>query len=135
MITANIYQIVALVIALAFLILIIFAIPTLLQLKRTVKSFEELSTESKKSLGMLNNLLAKTGEHTGEVEEIFERVKHLGLKIINTAEFFVENIKSPLVTILSLVLGVQFGLKHFLRKEEKEEDEKDGGEKDVDGKE
>jgi len=133
MITANIYQIVALVIALAFLILVVFSIPTLLQLKRTVRSFEELSTESKKSLGILNNLLEKTGEHTGEVEEIFERVKNIGLKIINTAEFFVENIKSPLVTILSLLLGIQFGLKHFLKHEEK--DEKDGGEKDVDGKE
>ncbi len=133
MITANIYQIVALVIALAFLILVVFSIPTLLQLKRTVRSFEELSIESKKSLGLLNNLLEKTGEHTGEVEEIFERVKNIGLKIINTAEFFVENIKSPLVTILSLLLGVQFGLKHFLKHEEHEE--KDGGEKDVDGKE
>ncbi|GMR04329.1 MAG: hypothetical protein BMS9Abin23_0225 [Thermodesulfobacteriota bacterium] len=125
MITANIYQIAVLIIALAFLILVIFMIPTLLQLKRTVKSFEELSAEGKKSLGAINGILEKAGEQTGEVAELFNKVKEVGLKITTLAEFFVDNLRSPLISVLSLMLGIEFGLKHLKKKG------KEGGGEDV----
>jgi len=126
MITANIYQIVALIIALAFFILVVFLIPTLIQLKKTVKSVEDLSRESRKSMELINSLLEKTGGPAGELGDIVKRVKSVGTKMIDIAEFFVDNLRSPLITILSLLLGVEFGVKHLLKK-----DGEIGGEEDV----
>jgi hypothetical protein len=39
-----------------------------------------------------------------------------------------DGIKSPMITILSLLLGLEFGLKYLIKKDE---DKKTGGEKDV----
>lgn len=125
MITVDVYQIVALIIAIAFLIFIIFTIPTLVQIKRTVRSVEELSLEGKKTIETLNTALRKTGEGVGDLEEILKKIREAGLKLVTVLEIFVDNIKSPLATLVGFILGVQYGLKHLLKKKEK------GGESDV----
>ncbi|HLC18688.1 MAG TPA: hypothetical protein VJM57_06725 [Thermodesulfobacteriota bacterium] len=125
MISADIYQIAVLLIALAFLILVVFTIPTLVQMRKTVRAVEELSSESKKSIELLNSILKRAGDQADDVEEVLKKVKEVGLKVIGLAELVVDNIKSPLITLLSLFLGFEFGFKRLIKRDKK------GGEGDV----
>ncbi len=136
MITANIYEIVAVILALAFLILIIFAIPVLLQIKKTVRSVEELSIESKKSLETFNGLMKKTGDTAGELDRLVKRLKDLSASFTGMSELISGNLKSTLITLLSLIIGLQYGLKYFINSStaETKAEEKKGGD-DVKGQE
>lgn len=133
MITANIYEIVAFLLAAAFLLLIIFAIPALLQIKKTAKSVEDLTAESRKSLEILNKLFKITGDKAGDLDGLF---KELSARLGATAEIIGGGIKGPLVTILSLIIGLQYGFKYFINHCEcDKEKEEEGGEEDVKGQE
>ncbi|MFQ5427812.1 MAG: hypothetical protein ACE5EZ_02415 [Thermodesulfobacteriota bacterium] len=136
MITANIYEIIAFLLAAAFLILIIFAIPALLQIKKTAKSVEDLTTESRKSLEALNNLIKTTGDKAGELDGLFKRLSELSTRLSATAEMIGGNIKGPLITLLSLIIGLQYGFKYFMdHSQEGKEKEGEGGGENVKGQE
>jgi hypothetical protein len=124
-ITADIYEVAVLIIAIAFLVLVIASIPTLLQLKRTVRAIEELSTEGRKTAEVVNALIRKTGDQAGELEDLVKKAKEVGLKATGLADLVLDGIKSPMITILSLLLGLEFGLKYLIKKDE---DKKTGGE-------
>jgi len=115
-ITADIYELAVVIIALAFLILVIAAIPTLLQLKRTVRAFEELSTESRKTVELVNTVIKKAGE--------------VGLKATGLADLVLDGIKSPLITVLSMLVGLECALK-FLVNKDKDKPNKTGGDENV----
>ncbi len=133
MITADIYEIAALIAALAFLVLVIFAIPALIQIRKTARSVDEITGQSRKTIDALNTLIKKAGEGTGELDILIKRLKDLSNRLSTTAEFISLNIKSPLVTALSLIIGFQYGLKYFMKSTEEKgkkhgmEGEKDGG--------
>jgi len=136
MITANVYQIVAIILALAFLLLIIFTIPALLQIKKTARSVEELSNESKKSLETLNGLMKKTGETAGELDKLVKRLKNLTISFTGVTELVSGNLKNAIVTLLSLIIGLQYGLKYFRDSAtDKAKEKKQGGGEDVKGQE
>ncbi len=122
-VTANIYEIAIVIIALAFLVLVIAAIPMLTQLKRTIRAVGELSTESRKTVEVLNVLVKKTGDQAGDIEELVKRVKEVGLKATGIVEILLDNIKNPLIAILSMLLGIEFGMKRFIKKEKKGDSE------------
>lgn len=128
--SADIYELAVLFIAFAFIALVIAAIPMITQMKRTFRSLEELSTEGKKTVKSLdeltgegkkafeiiNRFLTRTSEQTDDLEELFAKFKQIGFKIANLAELVVDGIKSPLITIMSLLMGVEFGMKRFIKK-------------------
>lgn len=116
MISADIYQLATLIAALAFLAFVIAFIPTIIQLKRTVKSIQELTIEGKKTVETVNNLVKKTEGQADEFEELLKKIRNLGFKALGLVELILDNIKSPLITILSLLFGVEFGLKYFLKR-------------------
>ena len=124
-ITASIYEFAVFLVAVAFLILMIAAIPMVIQLKRTVRSLEELSNESKAAVESLNRLLRNFADEAEGFSELSKRVRNAGHKAASTFEAFVDTVKSPLVTIVSLIMGIELGLKHLLKKEK---DKKGGGE-------
>ena len=127
MITANVYEIVAFLLGVAFLLLVIFAIPVLLQIKKTARSVEDLTSESKKSLEILNNLLKTTGDKAGELDALFKRLRELSTRLSTTAEIIGSGIKGPLITLISLIIGLQYGFKYFMNHAEKDKEEKEGG--------
>ncbi len=128
MITANVYEIVAFLLALSFLVLIIFAIPALLQIKKTAKSVEDLTLESRKSLEMLNGILKKTGDKTGELDALFKRLRELSTSLTAMTEIIGGNIKAPLITLVSLIIGLQYGFKYFVNhSDDTESSNKDKG--------
>jgi uncharacterized protein YoxC len=122
-VTADIYEIAVVIIALTFLVLVIVAIPMLMQLKRTIRAVEELSTESRKTIEVLNVLFKKTGDHAGDIDELVKRVKEVGLKATGIAEVLLDSIKNPLIAILSMLLGIEFGMKRLVKKEKKGDSE------------
>lgn len=128
-ITLGVYEIAALIIALAFLALILFLIPALIQVRRTVKEMEDLTSESKRTVESLNHLLKKTGAHADDIEELVKKVREVGLKYTGIAETVADNIKSPVISLISILLGLEGGLKRLFRKDK----DKEGGGKDVNG--
>ncbi len=128
MITANLYEIAALVAALALLLLIIFAIPALIQIKKTARSVEALTGESKKTLDTLNALLKKTGESAGELDVLVKKLKDLNSRLSSASEVMSGGLRNVLITLLSVIIGFQYGLKCFINSNEKKEEkgEEDG---------
>ena len=118
-ISANIYEVSVVIIAIAFVIFIIVAIPVLMQLKRTIKAVEDLTIESRKTAENLNCLLKKAAEEVEDLDELVKNVKNVGLKVTGAVDLVMDQVKSPLVTVLSLILGVEKGLMRFLRKDTK----------------
>lgn len=126
-VTISVYELAILVIALAFLALILFLIPTLIQIKKTIKSFEDLSDESKRTVESLNHLLKRTEANAGDIEELVKKVRDVGIKFAGIAETVADNIKSPIISLLSLLFGLEGGFRRLFRKD------KEGGGKDVNG--
>jgi uncharacterized protein YoxC len=118
-ISANVYEIAILLVSLAFLVLVIFLIPMVLQLRRTIKAMEELTVESKKTVESFNEFVRMTGIQAGEVEELVKKVKDVGIKFASLGEMLADGVKSPLVTVISLLFGVEHGVRRFFRRREK----------------
>jgi len=113
-ITANVYEIAILLVSLAFLVLVIVLVPMILQLRRTVKAMEELTVESRKTVESLNEIVK-----AGDIEEIVKKVRDVGIKFVTLGDLLADNIKSPLITIISLLFGVEQGFRRFFRGKEK----------------
>lgn len=120
-ITLGVIEIAILIAALAFLALVIALIPTLLQLKKTVKAVEELAGESKTAVTSINRIIVKAGEQIEDVEELTKRVKEVGTKIIDLLEMVVDTVKNPLITLLGLIIGFEFGFRKLFRRDKKED--------------
>ncbi|MBI5236343.1 MAG: hypothetical protein HY886_08865 [Deltaproteobacteria bacterium] len=118
-ITMSIYELSMLLIAIGFIVIIIVLIPTVLQAKKTLKSVEELSVESRKAMERLNVILEKAGANTADVEELVKRFKDVALGFMGLAEMVLEHVRSPILTILSLILGAEFGLKRLFGNKDK----------------
>lgn len=118
-ITIGVYEFAVLIIALAFLILVIALIPTLLQLKKTIKAFEDLTEEGRKTVEALNSIVKGAGAHTGDLDEVVKSVKNVVLKLTDLMAMLIDNVRSPLITIISLIFGVEKGFKRFFSRDKK----------------
>lgn len=120
-ITLGVGEIAILIIALAFLALVFALIPALLQTRRTVKALEDLASESKSAVENVNRIVKAAGEQIEDVEELTKKVKDVGFKITDLLETVLDTVRSPLLTLVSLIIGVEFGFRKFLKREKKEE--------------
>ena len=118
-ISADIFDLAIFLIGLAVFIFVIAFIPALLQLKRTFRAIEELTVESKKTVEIVNLIAKKVQDQTGDIEELVKKIKEVGVKVTVLADLVVDNVKSPLITILSLLFGASEGLKSFFHRGKK----------------
>lgn len=118
-ISADIFDLAIFLIGLAVLIFVLALIPALLQLKKTLKAVEDLTVESKKTVEIVNFIAKRTQNQVADLEELVSRVKDLGIKVTGLADLVVENVKSPLISILSVLFGAEEGFKRFFRREKK----------------
>lgn len=118
-ISADIFDLAIFLIGLAVLIFVLALIPALLQLKKTLKAVEDLTVESKKTVEIVNFIAKRTQDQVADLEELVRRVKDLGIKVTGLADLVVENVKSPLINILSVLFGAEEGFKRFFRREKK----------------
>lgn len=117
--SANLYEISALLIAFAFLALIIALIPALIQMKKTIKALEDLTLESKKTVEGVNALVQRAGSQAGDLEMLLDKYKDIGNKVADIGNVVVDNIKSPIVTVISMLFGAEQGFKRFFSREHK----------------
>lgn len=125
-VTADINGIAIIIAVVAFLVLVIALVPMILQIKRTVKAVEELTIESKKTVQGVNILVNKLNEQAGDLDELVKRVKEVGLKMVSVADLVTDHIKSPVITIVSLLIGTRRALKRLLRHKRNKGGDDDG---------
>ncbi len=118
--SANIYEIAVLLIALAFVIFVLAMIPALLQTKRTIKAFEDLTLESKKTVETVNLIMNKAGERAEDLDDLVKKATDVSKKVVGLADSVVDTLKIPLITLLSTIIGAEHGLRRFFIKEKKE---------------
>lgn len=120
-ITLGVGEIALLIIALAFLVLVAAMIPALLQLKKTVKAMEDLATESKSAVANVNSIIVRASGQIEDMEELAKKAKDVGIKIVDLLETVLDTVRSPLLTIVSLIVGVEFGFRKLLKRDKKED--------------
>ncbi len=118
--SANIYEIAVLLIALAFVILVLAAIPALLQTKRTIKAFEDLTLESKRTVEHVNHIMKRAGDRAGDIDDLVKKATDVSHKVVGLADSVVDTVKIPLITLLSTIIGAEHGFRRFFIKEKKE---------------
>lgn len=118
-ISANLYEIAVLLIALAVLIFVLALVPALLQLKRTIKAVEDLTIEGKRTVEGVNFIVRKAGDQVEDVEELVKKAKDLGMKVAGIADMVVENVKGPIISGISFLFGAEQGFKRFFSREKK----------------
>ena len=113
------------IIAIAFLLLVLFAIPSLLQIRKTAKSLEVNSNILSKNLpGILTNLdeittnITKTTQTASEeIEKLSQAVAKVGEMVDDVVSFeknLREEIEVPVVETLHTLTAVVKGVRAFL---------------------
>lgn len=120
-ITLGVGEIALLIIALAFLVLVAAMIPALLQLKKTVKAMEDLATESKSAVANVNSIIVRASGQIEDMEELAKKAKDVGIKIVDLLETVLDTVRSPLLTLVSLIVGVEFGFRKLLKRDKKKD--------------
>lgn len=111
--TVSLAELSIFLIAIAFLILVVSVIPTLIQLRQTGKALQELSEEGKRFLAEIKEMTHRVNGQVTDMEEAVKRVRDVTLKATAVAEVVVEAVKGPVVTLAGVLAGIKFGLKHF----------------------
>lgn len=125
-VTADLNDIAIIIAVAAFLALVIALVPMILQIKKTIKAVEDLTIESRKTVEGVNSLVNRLNSQAGDLDELVKRVKEVGLKMTAVAELVVDNIRSPVITVLSLLLGTRRALKRLLRRDRNKGGDDDG---------
>jgi len=125
--SANIYEIAALLIALAFFILVLATIPSLLQAKRTIRAVEDLTVESKRTVESVNHILKRAGDRGEDIDDLVNKATEVSKKIVGLADSVVDALKIPLITLLSTIIGAEHGLRRFFIKDKEEKKEEEHG--------
>lgn len=111
--TVSLSELSVFIIAIAFLILVISAIPVFIQLRQTAKAVQELSEEGTKVLEDVKEITEKVNVQVSDMEEAVKKIREVTLKTTGVAEIIVDAIKGPVVKIAGVMAGMKFGLKHF----------------------
>lgn len=115
-ITASISELAILLVAIALTVLIVFIIVAVFRLKAMLKALEEFLIESRKTVEGLNYIVKRAGDQTGDIEELIKKFKETGLKATSLANMVLDHVKSPLISIISLLIGLEFGLNRLKKK-------------------
>ena len=97
------------------------AIPALLQTKRTIKAFEDLTLESKKTVETVNLIMNRAGERAEDLDDLVKKATDVSKKVVGLADSVVDTLKIPVITLLSTIIGAEHGLRRFFIKDKKEE--------------
>lgn len=101
----------------AFFILVIYLIPLIIQLRNTAKAVEEFSQKGREAMEDLNLLVRNLNGPAEDIGGVVKKAAEVGLKAVNLTDVVVNQLKGPLITISSIITGIEFGLKHFKKKE------------------
>lgn len=111
--TVSLAELSIFIIAIAFLILVVSVIPTLIQLRQTGKALQELSEEGKRFLAEVKETAHRVNGQVTDLEEAVKKVRDVSLKAAGVAEVVLDAVKGPVVTLAGVIAGITYGLKHF----------------------
>lgn len=109
--TVSLAELSIFIIAIAFLILVVSAIPTLLQLRQTAKALQDFSDEGKKLLTDMKEIAHKVNDQVTDMEEAVKKVRDVSIKAAGVTGAIVDAIKKPAITLA--IAAIMFGIKHF----------------------
>jgi len=115
--TVTISELALLLGAIAFFLLVIYLIPAIIQLRNTAKAVEEFSQKGKDAIESVSLLVKKINDQAEDIGGLVKKIKDVGLKAVYLADIVVSQLKSPIITLVSIIAGIEFGLKHFRKKE------------------
>lgn len=124
MITAGIYELCALLATIAFIVLVVVAIGAIVRLRNTLREAEEFLAEGKKTLAGLNGLVGKVNDASGDIGELSARLRDTGTKAIDLVDAVIDRLRSPILALISVIAGLDFGFKHC---KQKAGDKQEGG--------
>ncbi|MBI3398280.1 MAG: DUF948 domain-containing protein [Deltaproteobacteria bacterium] len=113
----TISELALLLAAIAFFILVIYLIPALIQLRNTAKAVEDFSQKAKEAIEDIGSLAKKVNGQTEDMGDVVKKIKEVGLKAVHLADIVLTQLRGPIITITSIIAGIEFGLKHFRKKE------------------
>lgn len=119
--TVTLAEISIFLIAISIFIFVLYLIPLVIQLRETARDVQRLAEKCEDVMVDLKSITGKVNEHIDDVGEVVKNFKDVGLKATGLADLVFSKVKTPVVTIISLLTGIGFGLKHL----------KKGGEEDV----
>lgn len=119
--TVTLTELSVFLIAISVFIFILYLIPALIQLKETLRTVQRLSEKCEDVTQNLRTITEKANKNIDDVGEVVRNFKDVGLKATGLADLLFNKIKTPVLTVLGLLTGIGFGIKHF----------KKGGEEDV----
>lgn len=115
--TVTIAEISIFLAAIAFFILVIYLIPAIIQVRNTAKAVEELAQKGKEAMEGAGSLVKKLNGQAEDIGGVVKKVTDVGLKAVHLADIIVNQLKGPIITVASIIAGIEFGLKHFKKKE------------------
>ena len=116
--TVTLSEIALLLIALGFVVLVIYLIPVIFQLRQTLRAAEELTQKSKDTVVSVNQIIEKTGGQAGEVGEALKKflVKEGITRAVDLIDPVVTKLKRPFVTMVSILIALTLGFRFLTRK-------------------
>lgn len=108
--TVTISELALFLAAIAFFILVIYLIPAIIQLRNTAKAIEDFSQKAKEAVENINSLVKKVNGHADEVGDVVKKITDVGRILVN-------QLKVPVITIASIIAGIEFVFKHLRKKE------------------
>jgi uncharacterized protein YoxC len=119
------WEISLLIIAIAFMLLVMFAIPSLLQFRRTVKSIELTSKTLNQNLpGILTNIddittnltnaTQTVSEQTAGLREVVDKIQDMTDDVVNFERQIRAEIGTPIIETISTLTAIIKGTKAFI---------------------
>ncbi len=111
--TVSLWELSLFIIAVAFVILLVTAIPALIQLRRTGRALQEFSEDGKELLADLKDITRTLNGSANDVNDAVGRIRDVTLKATGVAEGVIDAVKAPLYKMAAVMAGVTYALKHF----------------------
>lgn len=109
----SLTEISVLIIVIAALILVAYAIPALIQLRRTGEALQVFSEDGKRFFADIKEITHKLNGQVSDMDDAVRRLRDVTLKATGVAEVVVDAIKEPVIKIAGVMAGLSAGLKHF----------------------
>lgn len=116
--TATLIELSIFLAAIAFFILVIYLIPAVIQLRGTAKAVEDFSQKGKEALENISLLVKRIDSQAEDAGDVIKRITQVGRKIVRLADIIVTQLNGPVITLASIIAGIEFGLRHFRKKED-----------------
>lgn len=114
--TVTLTELSVFLIAIGFLMLVVYLIPAIIQFRQTARSIQELTEEARGVLKETIPVIDNCRKQMEGIGDTIEKIKTVGSKLPFITEAVVKNVKKPFVVAAGLVGGILYTLKSLKKK-------------------